>query len=239
MGSMTKDSASARPYRVFVRVIDARFEGNLRLQTHVDRGLSPAEIDSLGSPADLKKLALTSLTGTPVTPIVLVALAAWGLTELMQGSAASGVAWAAVNVAVAAVLAVSYWTRKTITRRMDRLTESLIEAGRLANPHARRSDLRRIQAALTVLQTSSGTAFDVLARNAVIAVLEQDLNSPSVKTVAIAESKASDPDSTAIRARVLAQKAQRDADVAKAESLIFELEQFAAEKKSSEPVTAG
>lgn len=232
--------STVRPYRVFVDVLDADFDNNVRLHTHVDRGLGPSEIDSLSSPSDHKKLALTSLIGTPVSMIVLVALASWGVTQWqLQGSAASRVAWSAVTVAVAAVLAVSYWTRTSITRRLELLKNGLIEAGRLANPHARRSDLRRIQAALTVLQASSGTAFDELARKAVIAVLDQDLKTPSPKTVAIAESKANDPDSNVIRARVLAQKAEWAADVAKAESLVFELEQFAAEKNTRESVTAG
>lgn len=235
---MTTDSATARPYSVFVRVPDAGFDNNVRMYTHVDRGLSPSENDSVSSSSDIKKLALASLSDTLLTPVVVVALAAWGFTQWGMDSAAGGAAWWAVTLAVVAAILWAWVTKKSIMRRVGRLTEELIEAGRLANPHARRSDLRRIDAALKVLQASSGTEFDDLARQAVIAVLDQDLRAPSQKTVAIAESKAVDPDSTVIRARVLAQKAQHNADIAKAESLVFDLEQFA-EKKSQEPVTAG
>lgn len=226
---MTTPSASARPYSVNVRVIHGGdLDSSIRLHNYVDRGLSPSEIESLSPPSDIKKLALTSLVSSPLTPMVLLVLAAWGIAQWVSGS--GGAAWAAVVVPVTAVLAVSYRTKKTIVRRLELVRDALIDAGRLANPHERRSDLRRIQAALTVLQASSGTDFDGLAREAVIAVLDQELNAPSQKTLAIAESKASDPHSNEIRARVIAQKAQRDADMAKAESLIFGLEQFAARK---------
>lgn len=236
---MTTSSASARPYSVFVGALDTDFDDHVRRHTYVDRGLSPLEVDSLDSPSDLKKLALTSLVGTPVTPLILLALAVWGVAQWVQGSAAGTALWAAVAAAVAAVIVVSYRTRNTITGRLKSLTGELLEAGRLANPSEGQFDLRRIQDALTTLQASKGTDFDELARKAVIAVLDQNLKAPSPKTLAIAESKASDPDSTVIRARVQAQKAQRDADVAKAESLIFDLEQFAAETKTQGPLTAG
>ena len=240
MGEMTTDSATVRPYRVNVRVIHGGdFDSSIRLHNYVDRGLSPSEIDNLSSPADIKKLALISLVGSPLTPVILLALGAWGVAQWVQGSAVGTTLWAAAAATVAAVITVSYRTKKTIVRRLELLKDELIEAGRLANPHERRSDLRRIQTALTVLQASSGTDFDGLAREAVIAVLDQELNAPNKKTLAIADSKANDPHSIAIRARVLAQKSQRDADAAKAESLIFDLEQFAAAKKSGESVTAG
>lgn len=240
MSPMTTPSASARPYSVNVRVIhQGDFDSSIRLHNYVDRGLSPSEIDSLASSSDIRKLTLTSLASSPLTLIVLIALVAWGTVQWMAGSVAGVAVWAAVVVPFVSVLAVAYRTKNTTVRRLELLKDELIEAGRLANPHERRSDLRRIQTALTVLQTGHGSAFDGLARKAVIAVLDQELNAPSQKTLAIAESKATDPDSVTIRARVLAQKAQRDADMAKAESLIFELEQFAAATKNPAPVTAG
>lgn len=235
---MTTDSAAVRPYSVFVRVPDAGFDNNVRMYTHVDRGLSPSELDSVSSSSDIKKLALASLAVTPLTPIVVVALAAWGFTQWGMDSAAVGAAWWTATFAVISTIVWAWFSKKSIMSRVGRLTEELLEEGRLADPHERRSDLRRIQAALTVLQASSGTDFDGLAREAVIAVLDQELKAPSQKTLAIAESKANDPHSTAIRARVLAQKSQRDADAAKAESLIFDLESFAAAKKNQAPVTA-
>lgn len=237
MGTMTTPSVSARPYSVFVRVPDASFDNRVRLYTHVDRGLSPAEINSVSSPSDIMKLTSAALLlESPLMPIVVVALTAWGLTQWGMDSALGVAAWWAVTLTVVASIVWAFISNKSIARRVKRLTDELIEVGRLANPHERRSDLRRIQTALTVLQTSSGTDFDDLARQAVIGVLDQELNAPSQKTLAIAESKASDPDTTVIRARVIAQKAQRDADMAKAESLIFDLEQFAA-RKCQESVT--
>lgn len=237
--SMTTDSAAVRPYSVFVRVPDAGFDNSVRIYTHVDRGLTPSELDSVSSPSDIRKLELTSLLDTSLTPVVVIALAAWGFTQWGMDSAAGATAWWVVTVAVVAAIVWAYCTKGRIMHRVGRLTGELIEAGRLANPHARRSDLRRIEAALTVLQASSGTAYDDLARQAVIAVLDQDLRAPTAKTVAIAESKAVDPASVVIRARVLAQKAQHNADIAKAESLVFDLEQYAAQKKAEESVTAG
>lgn len=235
---MTTDNAAVRPYSVFVRVPDASFDNRIRLYTHVDRGLSPAEINSVSSTSDVKKLTLASLLlDSPLTPIVVVALAAWGLTQWGMESSLVGAVWWAATLTVVASTVWAFISNRSIARRVERLTDELIEKGRLANPHERRSDLRRIQTALTALQASSGTDFDDLARQAVIAVLDQELNAPGPKALAIAESKASDPDTTVIRARALAQKAQRDADVAKAESLIFDLEQSAA-RKNQESVTA-
>jgi hypothetical protein len=80
------------------------------------------------------------------------------------------------------------------------------------------------------LQGEHGDVFDDRAREAAVAVLDQNLHRPNEKHLIIADSAADDADSVAIRSRTLEAKSKWTRDVANAEHLILVLEDAAAQK---------
>jgi hypothetical protein len=230
---MTTSSASARPYSVFVQV--PRFYGGLITfkdeDSFVDRGLEPGQIDLYEDGGSRAKT---------VAACILNSLLYWALPAfivlgyLMSGLVKHDVAqiiWS-TGAGVAGICAyiASDWyinkRQKSFDETSALLAQHLVPAPR----DGRSADLGRIQRALNTLQGEHGDVFDDRAREAAVAVLDQNLHRPNEKHLIIADSAADDADSVAIRSRTLEAKSKWTRDVANAEHLILVLEDAAAQK---------
>lgn len=240
MKPMTTTSAAARPYSVTFDALylyRALILGTDTVRA-VDNGLTPDEMNELTRPDKRRTIAwIDKLTSVFVVAFGVIFMAV-GAVYFFDHSGRSPLAAAGFILGLAAT-AGFFWAhihggqiRRETRASLGRLTAS----GKLAcwsdvEP-AVRSDLTRVARALEHLQEQSGTAHDSKAREAVDAVLNRNVHHPSSKHLLIAESSATDTDSSVIREGTLAAKATWGRDVARAEHLVQELE-YAAGQKSA------
>lgn len=230
---MTTHSASARPYSVFFEVPQF-YSGLFALkdsETFVDKGTTPGQLDAYTANDSRIKAILACLSASMFLWMFPMAV---GTVEVLVAAASrdfTRLAWA-VGLIAAWVITVIV-SKKYIARRQkfyDETTALLAQHIAPAPRDERRDDLRRIQKALSALQDEHGAAYDDRAREAVVAVLDQNRHRPNEKHLIIAESTAVDPDSVAIRTQALEAKATWVGDVARAEHLVLVLETAAGQK---------
>lgn len=238
MVSMTTKSASVCPYSVFVDVPQRCF-GLISIKDDnqfVNRSVPANQFDAYNDGESRIKSSLASIFTSMLAWVIpftvtlvftLDAIAERNITRFIWVLAVDA------GLILATVVSSRYLRRRQ--KHYDRITEGL-DGQIVTTPcdhHAH--DLHRIQAALDKLQAAHGTAYDEQAREAVAAVLDQNVHQPSQKHLLISESKAEDSSSKAIRIRTFEAKNQWSQDVAKAEHLVLGLEEAAGKKT---PVTA-
>ncbi len=234
MGPMTTDSAPARPYSVFIHV-PVIFSGLLTIgveETFVDRALKPGQVDSYGLFRGRIKTIAACFFDSKLIWMFPAFLAVVETLKVLSHHSDAGLPWTA---GIILGLAVAFIVSDRFVRRQKEAVDAAIAdmEGLIASipKDDRKRDLLRIQQALNVLQREHGTAFDGRAREAVAAVLDQNLRRPSDKHLIIADSTAVDADSASIRVRTLEEKAAWSRDVAWAEHLVLDLEDAAAGAK--------
>ncbi|MBG0738938.1 hypothetical protein IV500_05810 [Paeniglutamicibacter antarcticus] len=230
---MTISSAIARPYSVFVEV--PQFHGGLFAlqdsETYIDRDVTPGQLDAFSTNDNRIKTILACLATSIFLGLFPMAFGMISVLDALVEHNLIQLSWV-LGLILAWVLTIVV-SHKYISRRQKSYDETTAALAQRLVPvprDDRRGDLRRIQTALTTIQSGHGTAYDDRAREAVAAVLDQNLHRPHKKHLIIADSAARDSDSVAIRTRALAAKASWSGDVAKAEHLVLELEDAAAGK---------
>lgn len=229
---MTTQSTAAQRYRVFVEVphyFTYLFSGRGNV-TFVNKGLRPGQLEGYNMYGSKAAFVLAAVFSSTLTWLFSATFIAAALVPAIANGDAVGIAVGGT----AAVLLVTFGTWATM--RMDRLGAvaanaivELKEQDVLASvpENERFEDLRRISRAIQYLQREHGSNYDDQAREAVIAVLDQNRSQPDEKHLTIARSDASDATSAAIRKRALEAEAAWGRDVATAEKLILELEEAA------------
>lgn len=122
---------------------------------------------------------------------------------------------------------------------LDALVTKLIDTGAMTPApldEAKKADLARIQACLTMLHKRGDTSRDDQARAAAEMVLAQDRHRPTLKHIAIADSDGKDPATQKIRKLVKEQRRAWNEDTAAAELAIEELRALAVAARRSAKV---
>lgn len=230
---MTTKSASVRPYSVFFNVphiLKSVFNFKIDRQ-YVNRSAPTEQLEAYkDGESRLKEVPAYILTSAPAWVFPIMATVIYAMDAIAERDSGRFIWVLAVDAVLilATVVSSRYLSRRQ--KHYDRITEGL--GGQIVaapcDHHAH--DLHRIQAALDKLQAAHGTAYDEQAREAVAAVLDQNVHQPSKKHLLIADSKAEDSSSKAIRIRTFEAKSQWSQDVAKAEHLVLGLEEAAGEK---------
>jgi hypothetical protein len=230
---MTTSNAPARLYSVFVDVPQF-YNGLFALkdsETYVDKAVEPGQLDAYTANDSRIKTILACLSASMFLWIFPMAFGVISVLSAVMSREFTRMAWVLGLIAAWVITVVV--SQRFITRRQksyDETTFLLAERLVPAPRDDRERDLHRIQQALTALQAGHGSAYDNQAREAVAALLDQNLHRPNEKHLIIADSTADDADSVAIRTRALAAKAAWSGDVAKAEHLVLALEDAAAGK---------
>jgi uncharacterized membrane protein (DUF485 family) len=230
---MTTSSAPARPYSVFVDVPQF-YTGLFALKdskTYVDRGVKPGQLDAFTANENRIKTILACVTSTMFLWMFPMAFGMISVLSAVMSRDFTRLAWVAGLIlawVITVVVSNRYISRrqKSFDETSALLAQHLVPAPR----DGRSADLGRIQRALNTLQGEHGDVFDDRAREAAVAVLDQNLHRPNEKHLIIADSAADDADSVAIRSRTLEAKSKWTRDVANAEHLILVLEDAAAQK---------
>lgn len=238
---MTAPSDIRRPYRTFFSspaIGTYRDPAEITVKTFVDTGLSQDDIKEWVHSETLRRLDRMTLLirGATIIFCVWLGLAVYGAAGLIAGFAHPFVAIPSLAAAVA-IASLVIRTKVQATHAGNRLNDlqaALIASGRIAGTddiaRATSVDLQRIDKALTTLQENRCSSFDAEAMKAAIAVLRRDDHEPSRRQRDIAESSATDENTTKIRAVVTASDAKWRSDIALAERLILELEEAADQK---------
>ncbi|GAA4034981.1 hypothetical protein GCM10023063_19090 [Arthrobacter methylotrophus] len=235
---MTNESAPARPYGVFIDalLVTSTFYGQTPAQMrYIDAGLTSDEAHQLARPELRSRLvAATSFRAEVVVP-VLVGLVVFGVfgfiprhsgTDLPYPFVGAILVLLGLALASAAITGSVYASR--VGKQLDTVRESFIASGKIVSdfnlPDGFKTDLKRIDTALSALQRNGRADHDAQAQEAVAALLESNAHKPSARHLEIAESDAMDESSVKIRDLTNEERKRWRADIAKAETLILDIE---------------